>query len=61
MPNQPLPEHLTKVSYILDKTDKPKLEAAAKKEGCSMSEVITRALRKYLTKSPAKATKRAVR
>jgi len=47
MPTTSLPDHLTKVSYILPKEAKPKLEAAAKKAGVSMSEIITRALNQY--------------
>jgi hypothetical protein len=44
MPNSPLPENMTKVSYILEKKAKKKLEQAAKKTGCSMSALITKAL-----------------
>lgn len=44
MATQKMPDHLTKVSYILPKKDKPKLEKAAAKAGKSMSAVITEAL-----------------
>lgn len=46
MPTTPLPEHLTRVTYILDKVHKAKLEAAAQKAGVSMSVIISRALAK---------------
>lgn len=44
MPTSPLPDNLTKVSYILPKTAKTKLERAARAAGKSMSAVITDAL-----------------
>ncbi len=62
MPTSPLPSDRTKVSYILDKQSKSKLEAAAKAAGVSMSEVISEALvkagilivRKVIKKAKAK-------
>jgi hypothetical protein len=39
-----MPAHLTKVSYILPKRDKPKLERAARSKGLSMSALITETL-----------------
>ena len=44
MPTSEMPKHLTKVSYILRKKDKPKLLKAAQAAGLSMSEIITKAL-----------------
>ncbi len=44
MPTSVMPEALTKVSYILEKKDKAKVAAAAKKAGVSMSMLITEAL-----------------
>lgn len=44
MPTSKLPDNVTKVSYILEKRDKPKLVAAAEKGGISMSALITNAL-----------------
>ena len=45
--NKPLPEDATKVSYILSQKEKKKLATDAKREGVSMSEIITRALVAY--------------
>ena len=47
MPTSQMPAHLTKVSYILLKTDKPKLERAAARADQSMSDVISHALRAF--------------
>jgi hypothetical protein len=44
MPTTPLPETMTKVSYILEKPAKIRLEKAAKKAGVSMSKYITQIL-----------------
>lgn len=44
----PLPDELTKVSYILPKVEKEKLEAAAKKAGVSMSTFISGILKRKL-------------
>jgi hypothetical protein len=44
MPTTPLPPDKTKVSYIVDKKLKEKLAKAAKREGLTMSELITDAL-----------------
>lgn len=44
----PLPDELTKVSYILPKVEKEKLEAAAKKAGVSMSTFISGILKRRL-------------
>lgn len=39
-----LPSNMTKVSFIVPKRDKPKLERAAKRAGKSMSAIISDAL-----------------
>ncbi len=55
MPTTPLPSHLTKISYILPKKDKARLERAAKELGVSMSTYITQVLTaaQELSKKPA--------
>lgn len=55
MPTTPLRSDLTKVSYILPKSAKPKLARAAKRAGMSLSGLITYALTKQgiLPKEPA--------
>jgi hypothetical protein len=45
--NKPLPADHTKVSYILSLKEKAKLEKDARREGVSMSEIISRALTAY--------------
>lgn len=45
MAAQKLPDNLTKISYILDRKDKEKLQIASIKAGRSMSDMITDALR----------------
>lgn len=44
MPTTQMPDHLTKISYILPKDQKEKVAEAAKKAGVSMSVLISRAL-----------------
>ena len=44
MPTSLLPAHLCRVTYILLKTQKRSLEAAAKARKISMSQVITEAM-----------------
>jgi len=54
MPTSQMPSHLTKISYILSKEDKARVERAAKKAGVSMSALISRALaEKGILKSAA--------
>jgi hypothetical protein len=44
MPASQMPDHRTKISYIVEKRDKAKLERAARKSGLSMIDLITGAL-----------------
>lgn len=44
MPASQMPDHRTKISYIVEKRDKVKLERAAQKAGVSMIDLITGAL-----------------
>ncbi len=46
MPSQVLPKELTKVSYILKKTEKRELKKVADKKGVSMSFLISKGLKR---------------
>jgi hypothetical protein len=61
MPTSPLPDHLTKISYILPKRDKARIERAAKELGCSMSDYISQMITAARTGKPAAPAKRSGR